>query len=119
MNNLTNYRLSKTMISSRHIFCITLIFTFLNFIDVGRMKAAQAVKSPDGNVVITFDVRDVGDQRGCLVYSVTYKNRPIIVDSRLGLAIKDAPGMEDGFNIVSVTSSSNNNIYSPSAILMP
>jgi len=113
MNNQTNHRHFKALISSRHIFCVTLIFVLLNFIDVRVVKGAQTAKSPDGNVVITFDVKEVGDQRNCLVYSVTYKNQPIVVDSRLGLAIKNAPNMEDGFNTISVTSSNNNSTYSP------
>ena len=113
MNNQTNYRRFKALISSRHIFCISLALVFLNFIDVRIVMGAQAVKSPDGNVVVTFDVRDVGDQNGCMVYSVTYKNQPIVIDSGLGLVIKDAPAFEAGFNIISVTSSSNNSTYSP------
>jgi len=113
MNNQTNYRRFKALISIRHIFCITLALAFLSFIDVGFVKGAQTVKSPDGNVVVTFDVKDVGGQSGCLVYSVTYKNRPIVVDSGLGLVIKDAPAFEAGFNIISITSSSNNSTYSP------
>ncbi|MBW7988951.1 MAG: glycoside hydrolase family 97 protein [Planctomycetes bacterium] len=99
--------------SSRHIFCISLALVFLSFIDVGFVKGAQAVKSPDGNVAVTFDVKDVGGQSDCLVYGVTYKNQPIIIDSGLGLVIKDAPALEAGFNIISVTSSSNNSTYSP------
>jgi alpha-glucosidase len=113
MNNLTSYRGSKNLISSSHIFCITLTFAFLSFTDVGRVRAAQAVRSPDKNVVINFEAKDIGEQRGCLIYGVTYKNRPIVVDSRLGLAMKNAPDMDAGFNINSVTSSSKNSIYSP------
>ena len=113
MNNQTNYQPFKALISSRHIFFINLTFIFVNFIGVGPLNGAQAVKSPDGHVVITFDVKSAGDQHGCLVYDVTYKNQPIVVDSRLGLAIKDAPALEAGFNISFVTSSSNNSTYSP------
>jgi len=113
MNNQTNYRRFKGLISSRHIFCISLALAFLNFIDVGPLKGAQTVKSPNGNVVVTFDVKDVGGQSGCLVYSVIYKKQPIVIDSRLGLVIKDAPALESGFSISYVTSSSNNSTYSP------
>jgi hypothetical protein len=69
------------------------------------LKGAQAVTSPDGNVVITFEVKNVGEQSGCLVYSVAYKNQPIVIDSGLGLVIKDAPALEAGFNVSFVTSS--------------
>jgi alpha-glucosidase len=113
MNNLKNYQLLRSITSSRHHFCISLTLVFLNIINIAPVKAAHSVKSPDGNVVITFNTRDIGDQRDYLVYSLTYKNRPIIIDSRLGLALKDAPDMDAGFNINSVTSSSKNSIYSP------
>ncbi|MCP4607246.1 MAG: glycoside hydrolase family 97 protein [Planctomycetes bacterium] len=113
MNNQTNSRRFKALISSRHIFYISLVLAILSFIDVGFVNGAQIVKSPDGNVVVTFDVKDVGGQSGCLVYSVAYKNQPIVIDSRLGLAMKDAPALEAGFNISFATSSSNNSTYSP------
>ena len=101
MKNQTNYRLFKTLLSPRHIFCLTLTLAFLNFIDVGALKAAQSVKSPDGNVIIKFDIKDIGGQKGCPVYGVTYKNHSIVVNSRLGFAIKDAPDLQTGFNIIS------------------
>ncbi|MDT8303540.1 MAG: glycoside hydrolase family 97 N-terminal domain-containing protein [Sedimentisphaerales bacterium] len=113
MNNQTNYRHFKALMSSRHIFRISLTLMFLSFIDVGFVNGAQTVKSPDGNVVVTFDVRDVGGQNDRLVYSVSYKNKPIVIDSLLGLVIKDAPALEAGFNISFVTSSSNDSTYSP------
>ena len=113
MHNQTNYQYLKTLILPYHILCVSLTFVLLNFIDAVAAQEAHIVRSPDGNIVVTFDVKDAGDQRGCPVYSVGYKSRPIVVDSRLGLAIKDAPALEAGFNITSVTSSSYNSIYSP------
>ncbi|HUU15888.1 MAG TPA: glycoside hydrolase family 97 N-terminal domain-containing protein [Sedimentisphaerales bacterium] len=113
MHNQINYRHLKTSILPYHILYVSLTLVLLNFIDVGAIQAEHIVKSPDGNIAVTFDVKDVGDQRGCPVYSVGYKSRPIVVDSRLGLALKDAPALETGFNIISVTSSSNDSMYSP------
>ncbi|NQT02442.1 MAG: glycoside hydrolase family 97 N-terminal domain-containing protein, partial [Planctomycetes bacterium] len=113
MNNQQIYQHLKALIPPGHILCISLIFVLLNLLDIEPVMGAHTVKSPDGNVVITFDVKDVGDQRGCPVYSVIYNNQHVVVDSRLGFTIKDAPALEAGFNITSVTGSSNNNIYSP------
>jgi len=103
----------KTLILPSHILCVSLASLLLNIIGAGAAQAAHIVRSPDGNIVVTFDVKDVGNQRGCLVYGISYKSRPIVIDSHLGLAIKDAPDLETGFNIISFTSSSNNSIYSP------
>ncbi len=113
MHNQTNYQYLKTLILPYHILCVSLTFVLLNFIDAVAAQEAHIVRSPDGNIVVTFDVKDAGDQRGCPVYSVGYKSRPIVVDSRLGFALKDAPALETGFNIISVTSSSSNSIYTP------
>lgn len=113
MHNQINYRRVKTSILFYHIFYVSPAFALLSFIGVDAIQAEHLVKSPDGNVVVTFDVKDIGDQTNCPVYKVTYKNLPILVDSRLGLVIKDAPAMEAGFSIISVTSSSNDSIYSP------
>ena len=46
--------------------------------------AAESVASPDGNVVVNFDVKD-----GWPVYSVDYKQKPVILESRLGLELDD------------------------------
>ena len=47
------------------------------------------VSSPDGNVVATFDLKDVGDAKSCPVCQIAYKGRPVIADSRLGLDLQD------------------------------
>ena len=113
MHNQTNYQYLKTLIPPYHILCVSLTFVLLNFIDVGAVQGEQVIKSPDGNIVITFDVKDVGDQHSCLIYGVSYKSRPIVVDSRLGLALEDAPALEASFNINTISSSSNDSKYSP------
>ncbi len=53
--------------------------------------AAVQLESPDGNFVVTFDVRDFAGVAGCPCYRVDYRGRPVIVDSRLGLEIEGAP----------------------------
>jgi alpha-glucosidase len=70
------------------------------------------VTSPDEKVVVTFDVKDMGQQRDCLTYTVTYENQPIVIDSRLGFALKDAAPLEAGFDIVNVSTSGNDSTYS-------
>ena len=43
--------------------------------------------SPDGNIAVNFDVKD-----GVPVYSVTYHDKPVILESRLGLELASAKG---------------------------
>ena len=52
---------------------------------------AVRVSSPNGSLVVTFDVKNIGDAKGCAVYSVAYKDKVIVAQSRLGLDIKDYP----------------------------
>ena len=76
----------------------------------GAVQARNTVESPDGNVVIKFDV---GDERGDLIYSVAFDGRPIVIDSRLGLALKDAASLETGFEISNFSRSRHDSTYSP------
>ncbi len=76
----------------------------------GSVQARNTVESPDGKVVIKLDV---GDERGDLIYSVAFDGRPIVIDSRLGLALKDAASLEIGFEIINVSASRHDSMYSP------
>jgi len=72
--------------------------------------AEHTVKSPDGNVVITFDV---GDEKGDLLYSVTFEGHPVVVDSQLGLELQDAASFGRGFAVSEVIKIHHNTTYSP------
>ena len=56
---------------------------------------AQQVTSPDKNVSLTFSLSAKGEP----VYALTYKNKPVIKTSKLGIDTKDVPAMLDGFTI--------------------
>ncbi|MBN2313020.1 MAG: glycoside hydrolase family 97 N-terminal domain-containing protein [Sedimentisphaerales bacterium] len=92
---------------------ISAVMILLISIVTPTLRAEHMVKSPDENVVITFDVKDVGSQQGCLMYGVHYDNQPVVVDARLGLKIKDAAPLEANFDIVNVFRSSYDSTYSP------
>ena len=42
---------------------------------------ATDIKSPDGNIVLSFNVSDKGEP----VYEMTYKGKPVILTSKLGI----------------------------------
>lgn len=100
----------KYPLSSRHTFVLPLVLVLLL---AGILRAEHVIESPDGHVVVKFDVKDAGDRQGCLVYSVMYDNQPVVVDSHLGLAIKDAESLETGFEIVDTFRSNHNSTYCP------
>ena len=111
MHNKVNYRNSKILLPRIYI-----IGVFLILACSGIVRAAQAghvLESPDGNVAVKFDLKNIGEQPGCPIYTVTYNGRPVIADSRLGLTIKDAAPLDAGFEIVEVSRTSHNSTYSP------
>jgi hypothetical protein len=61
----------------------------------GIAMHAQKVTSPDKNVSLTFSLSAKGEP----LYALTYKNRPVIKESKLGVDTKDVPTMLDGFAI--------------------
>lgn len=69
---------------------------------------AVTVTSPDGNVSVDVDV--VG---GKPTYSMTYKNKPVIKPSTLGLKLTDAPDLLDGFQIVGTETDSKDETWQP------
>ena len=54
------------------------------------------VKSPDGNVVVTFRLTPTGP-----TYNVTYRGKAVVNDSPLGVTFRDAPPSRD-FTVVEV-----------------
>lgn len=62
----------------------------------GLAAGAVELKSPNEKVVVTFDIKDVGDVNRCAVYRVAYKGRTVVAESRLGLEVKDSEPLGAG-----------------------
>lgn len=69
------------------------------------------LKSPDGNVALTFQLA----ADGAPSYAVAYKNRPVLLDSRLGLELKDTPSLLQGFKIAASQTASHDETWKPVA----
>ena len=112
MYNRRGHRRSK--ISKLHDGVLWVFLTVALF-SIASKAAAEphVVISPDRNVVITFEIKDLPGLSSCPVYSVAYKGRAIISDSRLGLTLKDAPPLQAGLEIVKVVRSSHRGDWSP------
>lgn len=78
-----------------------------------RAEGAIEVKSPDGKVVVSFDLRDVLGIERCAVYSVSYEGTTIIAESRLGLDIKDSESLGVGVEVEGVKHRSSNTTWRP------
>ena len=55
---------------------------------------AQTVKSPDGNIVLTFALKE----GGVPTYTLDYKHKPVIKQSELGLELKRDKHASKGMN---------------------
>ena len=67
-----------------------------------------SIYSPDGNLKLNVDVNSQGEP----YYNLSYKGKPVIVDSKLGLAAKEAKFM-DNFKILSTDTASFNETWHP------
>jgi hypothetical protein len=59
---------------------------------------AQTITSPDKNLTLSFALRE----NGIPAYQLTYKNKPVIKSSKLGIETKDVPSFMDSFTIVKI-----------------
>jgi len=73
---------------------------------------AEEIRSPDGNLSVCYRVTDLEGQRRALVYSVTYKRKPIVTDSRLGWVINGAP-LATGLQIVRQSTDQRDTTWKP------
>ncbi len=62
---------------------------------LGIQAAAEEIKSPNANLTLTFALQP----GGVPTYRVTYKGRDVILSSKLGLELKNAPALTNGFSL--------------------
>ena len=75
---------------------------------VGLMKA-QNLTSPNGELQMNFSVNAQGEP----VYELSYKGRAVLKPSKLGLELKDDPGLMSGFTIADVETSTFDETWKP------
>jgi len=112
----------RRMTTSRCVLAfLTAALTFFSRVGVSlerpkiesKKRTQISVKSPDGKVAVSFATKDRDQEKDCLFYNVTYKGDFFIVDSRLGLELKNAPALEADFRVVKVFRKSHDSVYSP------
>ena len=62
---------------------------------LGIQVAGEEIKSPNANLTLTFTLQP----GGVPTYRVTYKGRDVILSSKLGLELKNAPALTNGFSV--------------------
>lgn len=76
---------------------------------ISVFASAQEITSPDKNFVMKFELQG----NGVPTYQLTYKQRPIIKTSKLGLETTDVPSFMDGFTIVKTDQSAFDETWTP------
>ncbi|WP_315099441.1 glycoside hydrolase family 97 protein [Capnocytophaga sputigena] len=70
---------------------------------------AQQQTSPDGNVILSFSLKNDGTPS----YKVTYKNKPVINESTLGFTLKKAEPLTNNFKVVDTKKSTFKETWKP------
>jgi len=86
----------------KHFFSIILIFT------LGIMHS-QSVKSPSNALEVNFKLINNGQPS----YSVNYNGKPVILESTLGIKLKDKPALDANFEIQSSKADTFNESWKP------
>lgn len=84
------------------------IFTLCLLVLAGFLNA-QTVQSPSKEITVAFKLTANGKPS----YSVTYKNKSVIKESLLGIALKDTEALDSGFEITNTQNKSVDESWKP------
>ncbi len=73
----------------------------------------KSVTSPDGNIVIQFEIKTSDSIKNGLYWTVLYKDRTVLKASRIGFALNNGPALEAGFKNTNSHVSSHDSTWKP------
>ncbi|MVN74716.1 glycoside hydrolase family 97 protein [Hymenobacter sp. HMF4947] len=82
------------------VFCLCLL---------GFHARAEEIKSPNSQLTLTFNLQ----AGGVPTYSLTYKGRPVIKPSKLGLDLKQGEGLTSGFAVANIKKTAFDQSWQP------
>lgn len=85
------------------VLCLLLSFS------MGATAMAESITSPDGQLKLDFSVNVQGEP----VYELTYKGKGVIKPSKLGLELKNDPGLMNGFACIDTKTSTFDETWEP------
>ena len=85
------------------------LLTALCLFAATTLTYAQQLTSPDKNLTLKFTLSSKGEP----TYELTYKNKPVIKTSKLGLELKEGTSFIDGFTIDKTEQSTFDETWSP------
>ena len=88
---------------------ISRFFFLLLFLGVTAGMRAEQLVSPNGQLRLNFSINAQGEP----VYELYYKDKVVIKPSKLGLELKDDPGLMNGFTLAGVQPSTFDETWQP------
>ncbi|MDQ3917791.1 MAG: glycoside hydrolase family 97 N-terminal domain-containing protein, partial [Acidobacteriota bacterium] len=70
---------------------------------------AQDIESPSRKLSLSFRLTDAGEP----TYSLSFAGKPVILQSKLGVQLKDAPALTTGFTVVESETSDKDETWRP------
>lgn len=70
--------------------------------------SAQTIKSPNGNLEMTFELKN-----GKPTYELSYKNKPVILESTLGVDLINGEDLVEGFTVADSKTTSFDQVWQP------
>ncbi len=92
--------------------CAAFFYLVALFLLAGFHCLAIEIKSPDSKIVVSFDLKTLGETKGCPVYNVSFQGHQVLADSRLGLELTNG-SLNSDFIIDSKTTSHSNSLWKP------
>ncbi|MHA6248742.1 glycoside hydrolase family 97 protein [Pontibacter sp. CAU 1760] len=84
-------------------------FLLLAMLLVTTLVEAQVITSPDKNLTLKFELLE----NGVPSYQLTFKKKPVIKQSRLGLETQDVPSFMKGFKVTNTKQSAQDTTWTP------
>ena len=88
--------------------CIKLT-CFLLVLSMSSAAMAESITSPNGQLQLNFSVKSQGEP----VYELFYKGKAVIKPSKLGLELKNDPGLMNGFTLADTQTSTFDETWEP------
>ena len=88
--------------------CIKLT-CFLLVLSISSAAMAESITSPNGQLQLNFSVNSQGEP----VYELFYKGKAVIKPSKLGLELKNDPGLMNGFTLADTQTSTFDETWEP------
>jgi hypothetical protein len=87
----------------------SVVFSLLFVLSHSLTASAQEVTSPSGRLSLAFRLTYAGEP----TYGLSFAGRPVVLQSRLGVELRDAPALTGGFAVVKSETSEKDETWEP------